>query len=109
MILKRKAATALAAGAIAVGAMLAAPMAANATGNPSSLDQGDLSQACHLQYGAGWTAHLFGSNAYSWKCTAVGSSDKRNVDVNNYCMSIWGVWAQTTTPSSPYSWKCQGY
>ncbi|HWT40660.1 MAG TPA: hypothetical protein VN081_05350 [Dongiaceae bacterium] len=101
----------LVASAIAVGAALAIPAAANATGNPSSLDQGDLSLACQEQYNAsGWLAQLYGTTAYSWKCVYNGNtSDKRNVDVNAYCMTHWGVWAQTTNPNSPYSWKCQGY
>ncbi len=108
MSLKNKIAPVVAAGAIALGGMLAAP-AAHSTGNPNSLDQGDLSLACKLSYGqSGWTAQLYGSTAYSWKCIYLtNTSDKRNVDINNYCQHYWGVWAQTTNPSSPYSWRCQ--
>ena len=110
MSLKRKLAPALAAGAIVLAGLFAAP-AAHATGNPSALDRGDLSIACKLQYGqSGWTAQLFGNNAYSWKCVSPAyPGQRRDVSVNNYCMSIWGVWATTTNPNSPYSWKCQGY
>ena len=70
MSLKRKLAPVLAAGAIVLAGLFAAP-AAHATGNPSALDRGDLSIACKLQYGqSGWTAQLFGNNAYSWKCVS---------------------------------------
>lgn len=50
MSLKKKLATAAAAGAVIIGSLLAAP-AAHATSNPSKLDQGDLSIACKIQYG----------------------------------------------------------
>ena len=111
MTLKKRIASILTVGAITIGATLAAPVAANATGNPSKLDQGDLSLACKLQYGqSGWNAQLYGNTAYSWKCvSAAYPGQKRDVSVNNYCQSIWGVWAMTTNPNSPYSWKCQGY
>ena len=109
MNLKGRIASTLAAGAMAAGFAFAAPVAANATGNPSHLDQGDLSLACQLQYGGGWTAHLYGSTAYSWKCTTAIGFTQKSVDVNNYCMTIWGVWAIATDASDPYSWKCQGY
>lgn len=108
-MLKRKIVPALVAGALAIGGMFATATAAHATGNPSRLDQGDLSQACHLSYGAGWNAQLLGNTAYSWKCTNASNPALKNVDINNYCMSMWGVWAMTTNPNSPYSWKCQGY
>lgn len=113
MSLKRKLAVVFATSALALGAVLAVPVAASATGNPSSLDQGDLTLACRAkettnQYG--WTAELYGSDAYSWKCVYLKNpATKKNVDVNNYCMTVFGTWAMTTNPSSPYSWKCQGY
>lgn len=85
--LKRKLAPALAAGALAVGGLFAAVPAAHATGNPSALDQGDLSLACKIQYGqSGWNAQLYGSTAYSWKCvSAAHPGEKRDVSVNTYC------------------------
>lgn len=113
MSIKSKIASACAAGVIAVAAVLAVPVAAQATGNPSALDQGDFSIQCKASYGQnGWIAQLKGSNAYSWKCVynnSTNSSTWKNVDINAYCMNTWGVWAMTTNPSSPYSWKCQGY
>lgn len=99
----------LAIGVLALGATLTPSGVAGATGNPSALDRGDLTQACHLQYGAGWSARLFGNTAYSWKCTRLWSSEKRDVDVNRYCQAVWGVYAATPVANNPYSWKCQGY
>lgn len=108
--LNRKVASALAAGAMIVGGLLAAP-AANATGNPAKLDRGDLTLACQTQYGqTGWVAHLMGSTAYDWRCVYNNNfSDQRGVSVNQYCNLIWGVWAAAPVVNDPYSWKCQGY
>ncbi len=111
MSLKRKLASGLAVSAIALGGLLAVPAAAYATGNPSALDRGDLTQQCQNQYGAsGWAAQLTGSGAYGWKCVYLTKySDQRNIDINAYCMNTWGVWAATHNPSDPNSWYCQGY
>ncbi|MCA9338555.1 hypothetical protein KC949_03275 [Candidatus Saccharibacteria bacterium] len=107
MSLKKKATSAIAS-AMVLGSLFAAP-AANASGNPSKLDQGDLTQACQMQYGPYHFANLFGTTAYSWKCVVVGSTSKWDINVNNYCMTIWSVWAIATNPNDPNSWKCQGY
>ena len=109
MTLKKRIASTLAAGVIAISAMLAAPVAANATGNPSKLDQGDLTIACRIkeptnQYG--WKAEHLYSGVYGWRCVYLGNnSTAKSIDINNYCMSYYGSWA---TPSPGY-WKCQGY
>ena len=111
MSLRKKIGAVVATGAIAIGMMLAAPIAASATGDPNALDKGDFTQACKSQHpnnAAGWVAQLKGSTAYSWKCVYVpGSKPDTGVDINAYCMQVWGVWAMTTNPSSPYSWRCQ--
>ena len=111
MNLKKKLASAVAVGAIILGALLVSPVAANATGNPSKLDRGDFTIACMNQYGrAGWSAKLYGSTAYSWKCVYNNNdSTQKNVDINAYCMNLVGAWAATPVASNPYSWKCQGY
>jgi hypothetical protein len=113
MSLKKKIAVGLAACALVLGGLFAAPVAAFATGNPHSLDQGDLTSACRLQPGQssyGWNAQLYGNTVYSWKCVYLGNPNtKTNVDINKYCQTYWGVWAATRNPSSPYSWYCQGY
>lgn len=85
MSLKEKLASGLAVGAIVVGGLLAVPAVAYATGNPSALDRGDLSQQCKNQYGQyGWAAQLTGSGAYGWKCVYVSNySDQRNIDIND--------------------------
>ena len=64
MTLKKRIASTLAAGVIAISAMLAAPVAANATGNPSKLDQGDLTIACRIKEP---------TNQYGWKSEKVDS------------------------------------
>lgn len=106
MSLKKKLATAAAAGAVIIGSLLAAP-AAHATSNPSKLDQGDLSIACKIQYGQnGWIAQQLYGGVYGWRCVYNNNaSTQRNVDVNNYCMTYFGTWAT----ASPGYWKCQGY
>lgn len=113
MRLKSKVAIFTASAALVVGGVIAVPAVAYATGNPHSLDQGDLTTACRLQPGQGaygWAAQLYGSTAYSWKCVYLGNPNtKTNVDINNYCQTYWGVWAATRNSSSPYSWYCQGY
>lgn len=111
MGLKKKIASALAAGVITFSGMMLASPAAQATGNPASLDRGDLSLACKLQYGqSGWAAQLMGNTAYSWRCVYLSNyNDQRSVDVNNYCQHYWSVWAIATNANDPYSWKCQGY
>jgi len=110
MGLKKGSASLFAAGAVVFGGLLAAPVA-QATGDPSHLDRGDLTLQCKVQYGqAGWAAQLTGSGAYGWKCVYVTNySDQRDIDINAYCMSLWGVWAAAPNPSDPYSWHCQGY
>jgi hypothetical protein len=107
MTLKKRIASTLAVGAIAIGAMLAAPVAANATANPSRLDQGDLSLACKLQYGQnGWIAQQLYGGVYGWRCVYNNQANtQRSVDVNNYCMTYFGTWST----ASPGYWKCQGY
>lgn len=109
MTLKKKIASTLAAGAIAIGAILAAPVAANATGDGSRLDQGDLTIACRMkeptnQYG--WKAvHLY-SGVYGWRCVYLGdTSTAKSIDINNYCMQYFSAWAT----ASPGYWKCEGY
>lgn len=111
MSLKKKIASALAAGAIALGSVMLAAPAAEATGNPSRLDRGDLTSQCRLQYGAaGWDARLMGNTAYSWRCVYNNNyNDQRSVNVNSYCQYYWSVWAVATNANDPYSWKCQGY
>ncbi len=103
MTMKKRVVSTLAVGAIAIGVMLAAPVAANATGNPNRLDRGDLTQACQTQNGAaGWVANLRGSTAYSWRCEYVpGGKASTGVNVNSYCMQVWGVWAQATNANDP--------
>ncbi len=110
MGLRKRLTPLFAAGAIALGGLLAAPVA-QATGNPSALDRGDFTIQCKAQYGAyGWAAQLTGSTAYGWKCVYLTDfGDQRDISINSYCMNHWGVWAMTTNPSDPYSWKCQGY
>lgn len=112
MTLKKRVASTLAVGTIAVGAMLAAPVAANATYNPAKLDRGDFTIACREQNDntLGWVANLRGSTAYSWRCEYVpGGKASTGLSVNQYCMAHWGVWAAAPVASDPYSWKCQGY
>jgi len=107
MTLKKKFASAVAVGAIVMGALLAVPVAANATGNPSRLDQGDLTIACKIQYGQnGWAAKQLYSGVYGWRCVYNNNnSTARSVDVNNYCMTYFGTWST----AAPGYWKCQGY
>lgn len=85
--------------------------AVGATGNPEALDQGDFTIQCKHQYGhSGYSARLFGNDAYSWKCVynwPFNTSPKLHIDINDYCMRQWGVWSETTNPNSPYSWRCQ--
>lgn len=107
--LKKRIASTLAVGAIAIGAVLAAPLAANATGNPSHLDEGDLTIACQIKpptNSAGWRAKQLYSGVYGWRCVYNGNpSTAQNIDINNYCMQYFGSWAMTTNGY----WKCQGY
>ena len=109
MGLRKKLASTLAVGVIVLSGLFMMAPAAQATGNPNQLDRGDLTGQCRDQYGQqGWTAELYGSTAYSWKCVYLGNvSDKRNVDINAYCQRVYGVYAQTTNPNSPYAWRCQ--
>ena len=110
MNLKRRFASVLLVCAIVFSSLLITT-AVSATGDPNALDQGDLSIQCRQQYGlSNYTAQLFGSDAYSWKCVynyPFNTSPKLHVDINDYCQRMWGVWAETTNPSSPYSWRCQ--
>ena len=108
--LKKRLAPVLLVCAIVFGSLLMTS-AVSATGDPNALDQGDFTQQCKQQYGlSGYTAQLFGSNAYSWKCVynyPFNTTPQLDIDINAYCMRLWGVWAETTNPSSPYSWRCQ--
>lgn len=96
MSLKKRIATGLAVGVLAISGLLAVPATAYATGNPHSLDQGDLTIACRLQPGQnayGWTAQLYGNTAYSWKCVYLGNpSTKTNVNINAYCQYYWAFY-----------------
>lgn len=107
--LKRRIAAGLTASAIAIGTMLAIPGAAHATGNPSRLDQGDLTLACKIKEPTnqnGWKAVQMYSGVYGWRCVYLGNtSTAKGIDINNYCMQYFGSWATT---SGSY-WKCQGY
>ena len=94
MTLKKRIASTLAVGTIAIGAMLAAPVAANATYNPAKLDRGDFTIACREQNDntLGWVANLRGSTAYSWRCEYVpGGKASTGLSVNQYCMGRTGA------------------
>lgn len=108
MTLKKISST-LAVGAIAIGTMLTVPIAVDATGNPSKLDQGDLTIACRVKEPTnkyGWKAEQLYSGVYGWRCVYLGdTSTAKSIDINNYCMLYFGSWAT----ASPGYWKCQGY
>lgn len=108
MGIKKIAISAIAAGMVVASSLLGAS-SAHATGNLSSLDQGDFTIQCQHQYGSwGWQAKLVGSTAVDWKCVDLFGlgSQRKPIDVAGYCWRLWGMSAHYSNYNNPNSWYC---
>lgn len=109
-----KKATAITAALVFAASSMMLTGAAHATGNPDSLDQGDFTIQCRHQYGKkGWQARLYGNTIADWKCFyndgwpwSPWTSEKRSIDVSNYCWRHWGNAGKWRDVNDPYSWYC---
>ena len=97
---KRIITTTLAAFLTLVGGLVAASPA-HATG-PGV----DMTQACRLEHGPTWEAKLFypSQGAYGWKCHIPPFSGTKDVNVNLYCDTYYGVWSHNH--GGAYTWHC---